>query len=285
MQVDLDALTVSNNPTGKVMFKLTDLAGWYSSAPVRTEATNAPLTDGAFAPSRSYRGSKALSLEGVSYGGTEEQAIEQAWQMIAALAPQGRSMTLRVTDASGIKTMRVWLNNGPQVLPFKANAARFQIPLIAPDPRKYGETVTYLSTPRTTVSGGLVFPLGGNPTDPYLDFGAFTPSGTQVLQNEGTAETWPTYKILGSIASPGFQITSDTDTVQYSAAVAVGQELILSPYAGGRAVLGGVDVTQNLTLSQWGSIPPGDSRTYVFTALGAVDTNALLTTMVRPAWW
>lgn len=288
MKVDLDGFVVSNefDGTSPVQFKLTDLTNWYSSSGVRTEVSNIPLGDGGFNPTRGFRSVKTLSLEGVCYGGEEGDAISLAWQRIAALSPRGTSMTLTVEDASGLKTMRVWLNDGPQVLPFGPNRARFQINLVAPDPRKYGEVVESDTGPGGAVgTGGLSFPLGGNSGDPFLDFGTYSSAGQFWLENIGTAETWPTFRVRGAIASPGFQIVSDTDTIRYNAALSAGAEVILSPYAGGRAVQGGVDVTQNLVQADWPSIQPGFARQYTFTALGVADLNANLNTAVRPAYW
>jgi hypothetical protein len=195
-------------------------------------------------------------------------------------------MTLTVEDASGMKTMRVWLNDGPQVLPFGPNRARFQINLVAPDPRKYGETSR--ATPARAAQSARAAsasPSAATPATRTWTSARTRSAGQFWLENIGTAETWPTFRVRGAIASPGFQIVSDTDTIRYNAALSAGAEVILSPYAGGRAVQGGVDVTQNLVQADWPSIQPGFARQYTFTALGVVDLNANLNTAVRPAYW
>jgi hypothetical protein len=147
MKVDLDngaLVAQTDNVSGAPMqFKLTNLGGWQSGAPLRTSVEDLPQGDGALPPSKSYRSARALSLEGVVYGGTAEEAEELAWDRIAGLSPMGQSMRLAVTTAVGERWMRVWLSSAPQVLPFGPNRARFQVPLVAPDPRKYSETKQY----------------------------------------------------------------------------------------------------------------------------------------------
>jgi hypothetical protein len=282
--VDLDGFEFDSEVGSGQVFKLTDLENWYSSAPVRVTVDPLPLSDGGFAPNRTYRSPKVMSINGFCYGGTTMEAIENAWQRIAAIAPDGEAMTLTVTDdSSDVKSMRVWLNGNPQVLPFRNNAARFQIPIVASDPRKYGPVQTALSQPPGTSSTvGLAFPLFA---PGYLDFGVFAPAGLFYISNDGTAETWPTFTVLGVVGVEGFQILSNEQTIEYAAAVPSGSQVVLSPYAGGRASVGGVDVTSNLTQANWPSVKPGQTREYIFNPLGSTSATTLMTAQWSVAWW
>lgn len=283
MIVDLDGFTVYSEQEqldGTVKFKMTDLKNWYSSPPIRIDITEIPASDNAFAPTRAYRGSKSMSLEGVCYASDTESAIRDAYQQIAALAPLGMSMTMTVTDAAGTLTQQVWLTDS-QVIPFGPRKARFQISLNAPDGRKYEAAEVTSIGPAGGAGDGMIWPLfaGG-----YLDFGAFSPSGLFTLTNIGTAPAWPTFVVQGALTG-GFAIVSGSHIIQYDADLAVGQEVTLSSYAGGRAIQGTSDVTYNMSSSDWVSVLPGQSRNYVFEALGTADANAQTTVTFSGAWW
>lgn len=282
MKVTLGTLVVEKAPTAPTKFKLIDLENWYSGPTLRTTVTDLPEGDGAFNPGRSWRGAKVMHLKGITTSSSDEAAIADSWQQIAALSPRGESLTLRVEDATGIYTMRVWVNGSAQVLPFAPRKARFQVPLVATDPRKYSPVqVLEPVGPAGGADEGLEFPLFD---DGYLSFGSFSPTGLQYITNNGTAESWPIFKVRGTLAE-GFQIISGADVIEYPVLVGTGEEVMLSPYAGGRATLGGVDVTHRLTQSAWPSILPGETRLYVFLPSGASDSNARLTTIFQDAWW
>lgn len=281
MRVQLGDLVVEQNPTGAARFKLTDLEGWYGTT-VRLQVDDMPEGDGGFNPVRSYRGVRRMVLRGFAMGSTPEGTVREVWQELSAIAPQGEQLALQVDDDGGTYYMDVWAGN-VQVLPFAPRRARFSVELVATDPRKYGAPLELAPTgPAGSADDGLTFPMfaGG-----YLDFGAFTPSGLVYVANGGTAESWPIFHVRGTV-DDGFQIISGTDVVEYSADLALGETVTLSPYAGGRAILAGADVTGGrLTQASWPSILPGETRLYVFNALGTADANARLTIEFREAWW
>lgn len=282
MDVDLDGFVVSSEPTGSPKFKLVDLEDWFSPPPSRTRVTELPGADGLFNPGRTWRSGKRMKLIGITYGVDAEHAEELAWEEIASLSPRGYSMLMTVTTHRGPRTMRVWLDSGqPQVTPFTPTSARFRIPLIAPDPRKYGPEMHDTAEPAGAATDGLTFPLfaGG-----YLDFGSFSPSGVFFITNNGRAESWPTFTVLGPIDT-GFQIIAGDQSLQYNAGVATGTEVFLSPYAGGRAYVGSADVTTDLVVNGWPSVLPGETKQYVFNPLGTAGTTALLTWHFSEAWW
>lgn len=282
MTVDLDGFEFSSDPVGSPRFKLQDLELYFSPPPARTKISDIPLGDGAFNPGRTYRGGKKMTLTGFAYGVDELMAEELAWERIAALSPRGYPMMMTVTTARGVRKMRVWLDNGqPLVLPFTPTSARFRVPLFAPDPRKYGPEATGTVLPTGDAIDGLVFPLFA---PGWLDLGAFSPTGLFYLTNTGKADSWPKFKVRGTLNS-GFSITSGASTITYGASVPLGTEVALSPYIGGRASIGASDVTSNLTVSEWPLVEPGKTRAFAFNPLGSYDANALLTWLFSEAWW
>ncbi len=267
--------------TETVKYKLTGLDNWYSSPPIRITIDEIPDHDGAFNPVRSYRGSKPMALNGFVYAPTAQQAIADGWKMVAAVAPFGEPLTLTVTDDDGVLTQRVWLSGAPAVVPFARSKARFQIPITAMDPRKYGLQQTISTGPVGSSGDGMIWPLFAAG---YLDFGTFSPSGLFYLTNTGTAESWPVFTALGTLTD-GFRVTSEGDTLTYAATVPLGTLLTLSPYAGGRATVGSSDLTVNLSQTAWPSVKPGQTRAFSFAGLGLSDANALITAFMSPASW
>lgn len=293
MIVTLGDLVVRTTPTPvpdvPVALKLVDLRNWYSSAPIRSEITDMPSTDGAFEPERSYRGAKVMALRGWVLGRTAEEAVALGYDYIAGIAPVGEALTLKVEDVVGDRYMTV-RPQAADVEPYTDRRARFQIPLIATDSRKYGPLGDPNQWPAAAPSGGsgdgLMWPLFGEPTTGTLDFGSFSPTGLITLENKGSAPSWPIFHVYGAIDSAGFQIVSGEDVIEFSAAVASGNELVLNPYAGGRALLDGVDVTGgSLTRSEWAPVMPRSTRVYSFDPLGVADATARLTVEFREAWW
>jgi hypothetical protein len=268
--------------TETVKYKLTNFVNWENSPPIRITIDEIPDGDGAYNPVRSYRGSKSEALEGFCYGSTSEQAVIDGQRSIAAVAPLGEQLTVTVTEDDGkIFTQNVWLFGTPLVIPFAPGKARFQIPLVATDPRKYAPQQKFTVGISGTSSDGMVWPLFASG---YLDFGAFSPSGLFYITNNGTAESWPIFKSRGLI-NTGFQVISDVDVLHYTATVPLGTEVTLSPYSGGRATIIASDVTTNLTRSNWPSVKPGQTRGFVFTGDGSADQNALLTVLFNEASW
>lgn len=289
MIVTLGDLVVATTPAmvHGVKLKLTNLRGWYAGAPVRTVVVDMPESDGAFEPDRSYRGSKQMAIEGWVQARSVEEAEENGHDLVAGIAPLGEALTLKVESSSGlVRYMNVRISGVPDVQPYTDRRARFQIPLIAADSRKYAAWTDPQSALPSGGSGdGMTFPVVG-PLGATLDFGTFSPTGLITLRNSGTAPSWPVFHVFGGIDASGFEIISGDDVIRFTGAVPLGAELVLDPYAGGRAVLSGVDVTgASLTRSEWQAVMPRSTRTFSFDPLGSADATARLEAHFREAWW
>lgn len=195
MTVQLGNLVVSNLPQDTpVRWKLTDLAGWYSST-VRTGLTERPQGMGAFRPARSQRGSKVLQLQGIYQASSWAQAEQECADEIAAVSPEGTDVELRVTTDAGTRIMVVRVEGTIDVQPYRATQARFNVPLVAADPRKLSAAVRSVSTGLegggAVPGAGLVFPLFGsapltrlenvllNPEGQATNGSTWTPGGTR----------------------------------------------------------------------------------------------------------
>lgn len=277
--VRIGGLEISNAPEGPNKWRLTGLSGWYSGAGMRGEFVALPYGDGSIPPERTYRDDRLVTVEGIVTAPTQEAAIRQCWAELAAISPEGYAEDLEVEDEEGTFMSSVYVSGAPQVLPFAPRKARFQLTLRAPDPVKYGPIQTASTSPSSGSIDGLTFPLfaGG-----FLDFGAYAPSGTVTIANPGTAPYSPIFKIRGAMTT-GFRIVSGDDEIVYSAGVALGTIVTLSPYAGGRATIGTSDVTVNLTSISWPEIGPGETKTFTIVPLGTPDANARLDIEFREA--
>lgn len=265
-------------------WKLKELERWNSQS-FRNNTEDMPNDDGAYDPERSYRTGKSMALTGFILSTSAAAAEEEGWNVLNGLAALGESLVLEVETEVRTYFMQVRLV-AIDVAQFTDRRARFRVGLLAVDPRKYGPLRDLDDLPTATAAGGasdgLTFPV----IDTTLSFGTFSPSGLIEIYNGGTAPSWVTWRVRGGIDSSGFQILSGTDVIEFAAAVPAGKELTLDPYAGGRAVLDGVDVTGgSLTRSEWPAVMPKQTRTYVFDPIGTADSNARLIAEFREAWW
>lgn len=286
MIVTLGGLELRTEPTeyvNGVQFKLVEFVDWYSSATIRTDLEDMPDSDGAFEPEQSLRGSKQMSLEGWVLGKSVEQAVVAGYDVLTALSPLGQAIAAAVEDFGLTRYQSLRINGQIKVKPFTGTKARFQVPVVAADSRKYGPVQTESAGPSGGSGDGLIWPLFGGGT---LDFGTFSPSGIITFRNDGTAPSWPMFRVAGSVDAAGFQIISGTNVIEYLAAVPAGSVLTLDPYSGGRATIGGVDVTgAALTRSEWAPVLPGEVRNYVFDPLGTAGASAMMEADFREAWW
>lgn len=290
----LDLLEMSNHedPSAPQRVRITDVPGWYGGAPVRTETTPRPQGDGAHTPGKSYRDARTFQILGIAEGASVVDAL-MLYDELAGISPTGQDIELTVTDELGTRMMRVRVAGTPEVSPFHPRRARFNLPVLAYDPRKLGpvrrQTVG-LEGARTPGSG-LVYPLfggvGGVPNGGLLDYGTGARSGLSSAVNEGKAPDYPVFLIQGGGMQGGFEII-DLDTgaiLRYTGDVADGQVLLIDT-ANGRVLADGVnDYTGFLTRNDGLSVPPGSTKTFRFRALGSTTGAPTLTVDTRNAWW
>lgn len=287
MRVTLSDLVVETTPdptADGIRWKLTDLKNWWAQR-IRADVTDMPDSDGGFDAERSLRSVKSMALEGIITAPSSEAAVALGYMRLNGLAPKGEKLTLTVVDPAGTFTMDVRVTS-IDVAPFHDRRAKFQVGMIAADPRKYGPWQSAAAAPAGGSADGLIWPLMGDVGTGVLDFGEFSPTGLMTLTNTGTAPTWVSFLVTGAIDSAGFQVVSDADVIEFSGPVPLGQQLVLDPYAGGRAILSGVDVTgESLTRSEWPALQGGETRIYSFDPLGVSDGNASIEARYREAWW
>lgn len=121
---------------------------------------------------------------------------------------------------------------------------------------------------------GLVFPLrfGTEPVD----------AGDRcVIDNRGTSRAYPVYTVEGDWPD-GCLLSFDGDRfIQYRGAVRLGAPVTLDTRSR-TASVNGVDVSQNLTLRDFPTVPPGGSL--MVTAAGAGGSDATVSVLCRDTY-
>ena len=258
------------------------LEDWFDSPETQFTEDMIPEQDGAVDPDEVFVGPRRITVNLRASSSSEEYAAQELRPWAASLAKSkdldfaihmgGRWLRLRKAKIRGrVRTRR--LIDG---------LTEFQLPVWAADPRKYGDSISSIVNATVAPVGGLGLPV----VDGALNFGvlgAVSFPGVFQVRNPGTADFYPTFRVRGKVAS--FTITSEDRVIEYASPVGSGQELSLSPYLGGRAVLDGVDVSQNLTQAGWVPVEGGQTRGYFFNATDPGLGAQLEVTYPNGAWW
>lgn len=264
------------NPDGFTIWVDKD-EGWGSGGSVRRDRTPRLWAHGEFSE-RGWRGARLVTLEGEVRSPTEQVAA-LAEQSIAALLADGTDALMAVTDsATVLMSARVGLADVPKIGWINDVTMTYQVQLLCPDGRKYGEPQTAATGPATP-GGGLAYDL-----DDVLDYGALGDPGTLTLTNGGKADTSVLHTLTGS-APNGFTVThvQTGRKLIYSSQLAAGQTLTLDSDDGTVTLDGYADRGVFLTRREWVRLEPGETGTWLLESFGS--SGLQLTTEVRPAWW
>jgi len=272
---------------------LTRLEGWDDSPSNRVEDRPIPGLGGSSDPTEVLMNAREFVVAGIHIAGSQVVAETEVRSWLASLASRN-DLTVEVHNAAGIRVARCWVRGGARVRRLDDVTTEFELPLFAPDGRKYGaETVQRLNS-GIIAPGGLTMPItladgvGAFEFVPFSTVGGF---GTNriTLRNPGQADSWVVFEADGPIPV-GLSITSDGQELRLERAVGASSTpgspaLLLSPYAGGRAVLNGVDVTTDLVVADWMKVAPGQTRQFNVAALDEPGAGAYVQARLRGAWW
>lgn len=260
------------------------LDGWWDSAETTFEEELVESGDGAFDPAEIVLGPKRVNVTLQVASSSPDWAENDTRRWASALARK-QDIGFRVYHGGEWLSLRAAKVRGNvKVAPNRADMRLTQIIFTAwsHDPIRYGEVASIDIAAVVAPSGGLRFPI----VDGALDFGtsgSVSFPGGFAIKNEGTA-TAPIkkYTLRGPFTS--FTITSETHVIEYDGTVTADQTLVLTPLAGGRAELDGVDVSTNLTQADWVGVPPGGQRGYLFVPVNATAATQLTVDYYTSAW-
>lgn len=259
------------------------LDGWWDSAETLFDETTLDTGDGAYDPTEVFLGPKRVQVVLLADASSPEWAELEVRTWAASLSKMtdlgfrvysaGRWLSLRNAKVRGAVSVR------PNRRDMRLTEIRFTA--WSHDPRKYGQTVRIEIDATASSQGGLVFPIIDSAMN-FNDLGDADFPGAFRIPNPGTADFYPVMTVTGPATS--FKVTSEDSVIEYSATVLHGKKLVLSPYAGGRAVLEGADASYNLTRAEWISVQPGEDRGYLFEPVNPSANTKLLIEYPDGAW-
>lgn len=229
---------------------VTDLRGWDGSPGVRTDGNFPRSTIGTTARPTIYDG-RAISIFG------ETDCIDVAATMQAETEIGGlfRSdfednapVTLRIVHHDQDLSAVVDLDG---IISAKADCTRLSviwtIPLLAPDPRRYGPVREGSLLPIGT-GRGLRWPLFESG---YLDWGEAV-NTTVTITNAGTSDAYPVFRVMGNMAS-GFALVSGDRALIFGQPVYPQSPVTVD--MAGHVWVGGMERSVWLTRREWFSVP------------------------------
>lgn len=258
------------------------LTGWFDGANSRATFEDIPGQHGGFQPANVFVSARHFEFNGAIVAESEVAAETIGREWLAGLSVKN-GFDVIVTDPAGQLTSRCWVEGKPSVKRLASGAFSFSLPLVAPDPIRYGSSTSTVVSGSHTVVGGVQYGLTYG-----VDYGTIpndSLSGLVTLFNAGTADSFPWFRVAGPVAG-GFTITSDTYTIRFTRALTGGEVVTFGPAYGGRAVMqDGTDVSSYLTSAQWAPVPAGGSRGFLFTPITTASNGSFFEANVRDGWW
>lgn len=261
------------------------LDAWYALPSPDPKLSKRPNAHGAYGLGQVFTKEARPIVNGQYYGASSADALAQR-NRLNALFSDGKPVTMRVTDELGATTRQVWLIEASTSFRYDFSHFPFDLAFIAPDPRRYGATVTDTEG-MPSAGSGLVWNLGTAGSGLYFDWGSAGVLGQVQYTNTGTAATLPRIDVGGAGAfAAGFRVT-EVETgreLTFERSTNTG-DVISFDSRTQRATIanGGGDVTGALSSREWFSIPAGATRRYQITPLGSVTGTPTITLYAAPA--
>lgn len=265
-----------DDPTpGSFTYRTETLTSWYKLWPADMPNEKRPNAHGSYGVDRIYSQQAKPVIKGQYWAsGLDDAAV--ARRRINGMFADGKSIVVTVVDELGTFSRRVNVVEGDPVWTTDGNF-EFQLDTVAPDPRRYG-IATLTDTGIPTTGTGLTWPLGSSSSGLYWDWGTPGNLGQVSFTNYGNASTQPSFRITGGDMTGGFRIT-ELETgrqLTYTTNVIGTDVMVLSGSMRTLTINGGGNFVQRLTARQWFSIPPGATRRYQWTPLGATTGQPIL---------
>lgn len=281
---DSIAFAPTPDAAGGWVYNNATLDEWYRLASADPKLSKRPNAHGSFNLGQIFTKEHRPIVNGQYYGTSAADALAQR-NRLNALFSDGQAVTMRVTDELGPTTRRVWLLEASTAFRYDLSHFPFDLALVAPDPRRYGATVSD-SEGMPTAGSGLVWNLGTSGSGLYFDWGTAGVEGIVQFTNAGSASTFPRIEVggAGSFDAAGFRIT-EIETgreLTFVRSTNLGEVIVFDSHTQ-RATLAAGDVTAFLLSRDWFSIPAGATRRYQINALGSVTGSPTITIYAAPA--
>lgn len=273
-----DTITLNAAPEGEGwVYDNATLDVWYALPSVAPKLSKRPNAHGAYGLGQTFTAEHRPVVVGQFYGESTGAALA-ARNRLNALFADGQSITMRVTDDLGATTRTVWLLEASSRFRYDFSHFPFDISLVAPDPRRYGPTLTD-SEGMPSAGSGLIWDLGTAGSGLYFDWGTEGILGQVEFTNLGNATTFPRIEVGGAGGfDAGFRITEVESGRELTFERATNSgEVIVFDSRTRRATLASGDVTAFLSSRDWFEIPAGATRRYQINPLGSVTGSPTIT--------
>lgn len=278
--VELPGLTITNDPDNWQTARLTDLKGWHDAPETRRQSELREYGYGVYPDDDPVENARYPIIYGtlLSLHAGDEWPLRDTIMRLKNLP----RFTFTVTDPTGAWSSEVAVS-GRIVFELQDDGwCRFEIPLEAADPRKYGALQT------TTVN--VPAPTGIGMSDPFtdpFDEGEQGGLGRVVCINRGTAPSEPTITITGSLPN-GFEIThlETGRVIQVTRNLPDATNITIDNRVGEVRVDGSSLVpAADIPIADWFQIGAGETGTLQWRPLGDAGENARMRVDFREATW
>lgn len=265
LMLEVDGRRFDGGAGGKRWIGRDGLDGWWDGVEPQYEEEIDPSGDGAYDPVAVTVGPRRVNVTLITDASSPVWASldHRAW---AASLSKRTDLGFRVYEegVGWLSLRRAKIRGIPKVRPHRTDMRLTTITFTvwSADPRKYGEWKSVAIDAISPERGGLAMPVSPARGMDFNPEGDVSFPGVFHITNPGTADYFPIFSVTGPM--DGFSITSEANTITYAGALAYGQKLVLSPYAGGRAVLDGTDVSHNLTRADWTAVQGDQRRGFLF---------------------
>jgi hypothetical protein len=269
-----------------VMWVSPSSTGWFDPPGVRGSDVDMPSADGNYS-TPTHRTERVITIPGYCKAPTialRDAAADQFTGLLAGgvLAP------LSVQENSRTLTATVKLGNGCNLDPTSPYGFEWQLVLIAPDPRKYDNSLPPVSTSLAIAQSGLDWSTGGGldwtgGSTGGLVWGAGGSDGTCTILNNGNTAASPVFTVagptdIGTLSNISITNSATGQVIAYGGVLLLNDVLVIDSRAASRnATLNSqTDVWSNLATSQWFSVPAHGLLKIQFQGISA-STTPLLT--------
>jgi hypothetical protein len=255
------------------------LEGWYGVENVDLGMVKRPGAPGSFAPSQTFPGEKAISIEGDFFGASRAAGLQMR-EDLSMLYNEGRPV--RMTVADDLRTTSRDVLIASVSFPWTIHQEfEFSIDMTADDPRRYGAEVaneTALAAPGTGFVWPAVWPI---------DWGTIGVSGRVTILNGGNTETMSRFVVDNGEMPDGFEIVNVTtgQRLVYLGPVVSGTAITLDTETRTATIGASAPGSPFLASPQWWAVPPRSSVELQFLARGAVTGSPRLRVYTAPAFY
>lgn len=279
IKVELPGLTITNEPGQRDRAFLSDLKNWHDGTETKRDSTQRETGFGLYRDDNPEENGRFP----IVYGRLLSRRAGQEWELRESVMAMKNlaAFPLTVTDPTGRWSSEVAISGKVVFTIHDDGWCDFEVPLEAPDPRKYG--------PKQTLSTGAPTP-GVGISDPIMDpisEGEPGNLGRVELVNRGTAPSEPMVRVTGGLTG-GFELSC----IETARVVRVTRPIPEGSVIDINMGDGTVWIDQQSPLpatyiptSEWLSVAPGETCTIQFTPLGVKTGNPTMSVEFAEASW